>query len=454
MSLTGSISIALRGLTAQQIALETTTNNIANANTPGYTRRRANMEEDSPTFNGSVMVPRGVNVSGIESLRDRVLELRIQQETQQQSGTESYIQSMSEVESLFSNTSSGLDSKMNALFNSLERLSTQPSDTSLRQSVMIASSNLASGFREIAQKLRSIQSNLDLSTKQSVGSINELLEQIASASVEVAARQSIGQDTGAAEDQRTALLKKLSEQMDVSVVQTENGISVTAANGAPLVVGQKTFPLKTALDSASGTTHVFAGDDDITSNITGGLLGGTLRARDQSVRKLISDIDSLAEGVSSAFNAAHKLGFDANGVAGTDLFTTGATTKGAAASMRLLLTDGSQIAASSDGTKGSNGNIVKLLAVRDTAVVGQEKPLDCYGRISFDVGSSIANAKSEAVASSLMLQQLDDQRGAISGVSMDEEAANLIRFQRAYEASARVISVVNDLLETAVNLGR
>src|SRR5215212_478557 len=98
MGLTGSISIALRGLTAQQIALETTTNNIANANTPGYTRRRANMQEDSPSFNGSVQVPRGVSVSGIESLRDRVLELRIQQEMQKQSGTESYIQNMSEVQ--------------------------------------------------------------------------------------------------------------------------------------------------------------------------------------------------------------------------------------------------------------------------------------------------------------------------------------------------------------------
>ena len=229
-SLSGSISIALRGLVAQQTALETSTNNIANANTPGYARRRAVMMEDAPSFDGNVMVPRGVSVQSIESLRDRVLELRIQQETQQQSGTESYLSSMSGVDSIFSDTTSGIDSKLNALFSSLERLSTQPSDTALRQSVLTAASNLASSFRDTAQKLQSTKSNLEISVKQSVGEINELLKQVADVNVMVANKQAIGQDAGAFEDQRTLLLRKLSEQMDVQVVQTESGITVTAGN--------------------------------------------------------------------------------------------------------------------------------------------------------------------------------------------------------------------------------
>ena len=452
-SLSGSISIALRGLVAQQTALETSTNNIANSNTPGYARRRAVMMEDAPSFDGNVMVPRGVSVQSIESLRDRVLELRIQQETQQQSGTESYLSSMSGVDSIFSDTTSGIDSKLNALFSSLERLSTQPSDAALRQSVLTAASNLASSFRDTAQKLQSTKSNLEISVKQSVGEINELLKQVADVNVMVANKQAIGQDAGAFEDQRTLLLRKLSEQMDVQVVQTESGITVTAGNGAPLVVGGTAYELSTAVDSASGTNHVFSGTDDITAEISGGQLGGTLRAR-ASIADLVGDIDELAAGVVSAFNAAHRAGFNADGITGADLFTTCGTTQGAASSMQLLISDPTAIAASADGTAGSNGNIATLLAVRNTAVVGSETPIDCYSRIAFKVGSSISNAQSDATAGSVILQQLDDQRGAVSGVSMDEEAANLIRFQRAYEAAARVINTINQLLDTAVNLGR
>ena len=127
---------------------------------------------------------------------------------------------------------------------------------------------------------------------------------------------------------------------------------------------------------------------------------------------------------------------------------------GAAAALSVAIADPALLAASSDGTSGSNGNVDVLSAVHDQAVVAGQKPLDFYSRMVFQVGSDTANASADLTASSLILQQLEDQRASVSGVSLDEEAANIVRYQTAYQAAARVVTTVNDMLDAAVNLGR
>ncbi len=127
---------------------------------------------------------------------------------------------------------------------------------------------------------------------------------------------------------------------------------------------------------------------------------------------------------------------------------------GAAPALAVAITDPTLLAASSDGTPGSNGNLAVLSAVHDQAVASAQTPLDFYSRLVFQVGSHTANASAGLDASQLILRQLDDQRNAISGVSLDEEAANMVRYQTAYQAAARVVTTVNDMLDAAVNLGR
>jgi flagellar hook-associated protein 1 FlgK len=153
-------------------------------------------------------------------------------------------------------------------------------------------------------------------------------------------------------------------------------------------------------------------------------------------------------------NTAHRSGFDLNGTAGTDLLVPSAAGgAGAAAALSVSITDPTLLAASSDGTPGNNGNLAVISAVHDQAVAAGQKPLDFYSRLVFQVGSDTANAAADLSASQLILRQLEDQRASVSGVSLDEEAANIVRYQTAYQAAARVISTVNSLLDTAVNLG-
>ena len=168
-----------------------------------------------------------------------------------------------------------------------------------------------------------------------------------------------------------------------------------------------------------------------------------------------SRLDTLACDLATAINTVQTSGYDLNGnlSTGVNLFTPPpASGVGAAASFAVALTDPLLIAASSDGTAGSNGNAELMYALRNQNIVSGQTPTDYYSGIVFDVGNVTANASADQSASTLVLQQLNNQRAAVSGVSLDEEAANMVRYQQAYGASAQIISTINSMMQTVINM--
>jgi len=289
---------------------------------------------------------------------------------------------------------------------------------------------------------------------QSVGQVNTLTAQIASVDRQISSLENAHQDASSLVDTRTNLIRQLSGLVDVAVIPTDQGISLALSNGTTLVSGSQSFALSAQLGS-DGVQHILAGGQDITGSLKGGSLAGLIQIRDQEIPGLASSLDQLATGLANALNTANKTGFDLNGNAGGNLFApppVGGV--GAAATLRVSITGPALIAASSDGTTGSNGNLAALSAVHDQAVANGQTPLDFYSNIVFQVGIATSNTSADVDSSNLILQQLQDQRGSISGVSLDEEAANLIKYQTAYQAAARVVSTVNTLLDVAVNLGK
>jgi flagellar hook-associated protein 1 FlgK len=453
-NLTGAMSIAVRALLANQGALETTSNNIANVNTPGYSRQRPVLTEGNPVVEGTLVFGSGVVLASIESVRDAILELRMNGEAQSQGRLDAMVAAMRQVEPMFSGSSGQIGDQLAKFFNSVEQLASDPSSMPLRQGLLTAASNLAATFRNLSNNLQAQRTNLDLSVGQVVQQINVLTSQIARLNEQVMAMENVGQNASILIDQRTVLIRQLSELVDVSVIQSDNGITLTTANGAALVAGTRSFSLATRMDS-SGVQHVLADADDITGLLNGGKLGGLLAVRDQELPGLLADLDTLATGLINALNAAHRGGFDLSGDAGGDLFAPPPVTGvGAAGTFAVQITDPALVAASSDGSPGSNGNLAALSAVRDQAVAAGQNPTDFYSNLVFKIGDEVSNNSAALDASNLILRQLENQRGGISGVSLDEEAANLIRFQHAYEASARVVNTVNELLDTVINLGR
>jgi flagellar hook-associated protein 1 FlgK len=452
-SLFSSLSIAVSALQAEQGALNVTSNNVANINTPGYARQRAVIEQGIPLSQPPLVFGSGVQFAQPQSVRDDILELRLHEETQQQGQFDAEVQQLQQAQNGFQGTND-VGTHLTDFFNSLNQLSADPSSLPLRQGVLTAAGNLAASFRATARNLELQRLRIDTSVGQSVDQINTLTKKVAALNQQIAELETGHQDAGVLINQRTETIRQLSQLIDVRVVTNESSISLTTANGAALVASNQSFALSTQLDP-TGVAHVYSQGSDITGKLAGGSLNGLLTVRDQSLPGLLNQLDTLAAGVSSTLNGVHRSGFDLNGTAGGDLFTpppAGGT--GAAASIDVAISDPALIAASSDGSPGSNGNVAALYNVRGQTVASGQNPFDYYASLVFNVGSGVATAIAESHASGQILQQLSDQRNSISGVSLDEEAANLIRYQNAYQAAARVITTISELTLTAINLGK
>ena len=451
--LNATLNIALSALATSQQALETTSNNVANANTPGYSRQRAVLEPGAPITLGPLTFGTGVVLDKIESLRDPILEIQLNQETQTQSRLDSELTQLQQIQTQFSSASSGIGADITNFFNSLQQLAPDPANLALRQAVLTSAGNLATDFNTAAINLNAQRANLNQTVTQDVGEVNTLTAAIASVNQQISYLQNVHQDASSLIDQQTSLIRQLSGLIDVAVIPTDQGISLTTSNGTALVSGNQSFNLSTQLAS-DGMQHIYAGTNDITSTLAGGSLAGTIQIRDQQIPGILGQLDQLAAGLTTALNTANAQGFDLNGNQGGNLFVpppAGGT--GAAAAMHVAITDPALIAASSDGTPGSNGNLAVLSAVHDQEVVNGQTPLGYYSNVVFQIGSTTSNTSAESDASSQILKQLQDERGSVSGVSLDEEAASMIQYQSAYQAAARVVSTVNSLLADAVNLG-
>ncbi len=456
-SLFGTLSIALRSLLAQQGALDVTGNNIANVNTRGYARQRPILNETPPVRIGSLVLGTGVSLDKVEGIRDRILELRIHQETQRDGELDAFLRAMRQVEAAFNEAEDvGLGNLLDNFFNNLLQLSTDPSSLPLRQGVLAAAGDLANGFNRRAESLAGLQRSLDLEVTQAVNDINKLTAEIADLNRRVSGLEAIGKDALSFEDRRTNLIRDLSKLVDIAVIDAGGGsLTITTSNGTALVVGDTNVELQTQISPITGFQNIFAQGADITATITSGQLGGQLEVRDQTIPSILADLDSLAADLANSVNAVHTAGFDLAGAAGGDFFVPppgGGV--GAAGVLSVALTDPALVAASADGQPGDNANLLALIDLRDQGIIGGQRPTEFYSGLIFRIGDDIANASADSEAQSLVLRQLANQRSSISGVSLDEEAVNLIRFQRAFEASARVVSVVDELTQTVINLGR
>ena len=451
-SLNASLATALSGLSAEQGAIAATTNNVANVNTPGYSREVPDLVSSDPIIVDPLTLGTGVTLKTIESIRDPILESRIQQETQTQGQLSALVSALSQTQISFTSNTGDIGTAISGFFNSLNQLATNPADVSLRQGVLTAADNLATAFNVTANHLSTQRTSLDGSLEQTVSQVNLLTQQIGQLNGQISFLQNVGQNAGTFVDQRTQAIDQLSSLVDVSVIPSDNTLTLTTANGIPLVAGQQSFQLSSQADP-SGVQHIYSQGNDVTSSIVSGQLGGVLQARDQQIPAIQTQLDTLAAGLVNAVNGVQVGGFDLNGNAGTNLFTPPpASGTGAAASLSVAITDPALIAASSDGTIGSNGNAEAMYAISTQPTISGQTPTDYYSGIVFDVGNSTANVIAEQSASSLVLQQLNDQRSSISGVSLDQEAANLVQYQQAYSASAQIVTTINSMMETVINM--
>ena len=453
-------------LQADQSALDVVANNVANANTPGYTREIANWRENAPAEINGVAYGTGVSQTGPTSVRDRVLEERLAQQQQEAAGSSSRLTALDSVQALFapaSGTSSSLagdiGSDITSFFNSFAALETNPTDTALRDQVLATARTLAGDISNAAASLNAQETSLDQQASSIVDQVKSLAASIAKLNVEIQA-SSPDKDAGSLEDERQVELSKLSQLVGINRVRIEsNGISITTTAGGMLVSEGTSYQLQTA--AIGGKTHFLLGAEDITASLTagGGELGGLLIARDQDIPEILGKLDELAYSVSTQVNAANSSGSDLNGNTGTPLnpaafFRQPSAVAGSALGMSVIMTDASQIAAGAQGEgPGDNENARVLAGLANQRIVGGLTPSGFYSRLITALGATVAQVQIDNTAENASVTQLQTVRNALSSVNLNDEAALMQQFERSYQAASQVFAVLNKIMGSAINLG-
>jgi flagellar hook-associated protein 1 FlgK len=341
---------------------------------------------------------------------------------------------------------------VDSFFNSLSSLEGNPSDSATRQAVLTAATDLTSAFNSASNQLAQVGAGLDQQVGTTVGQINSLTSTIASLNEQISTL-SPNADAGTLEDQRQLAIAQLSQYIGLDQMTTENnGITLTTANGASLVSGVQSYALSTT--QVAGQTDVISNGQDITSGVTGGQLGGVLKARDQNLPSYESALDNLAYGIGTAVNQQNALGTDGNGNPGGAIFTLPGSAAGAATTIQVATTDPNAIAAAATG-EGSTGNdnAIALADLSTATVAGGQTASSYLASFLGQVGNDASGATTNDTAQQATLTQRTSQRDSLSGVSLDEEASNLTEYQRSYQAAAQVFTIVNTIMASALNLG-
>jgi flagellar hook-associated protein 1 len=457
-TITSLMDIAQQALMANQEALNVTSNNVANQNTAGYTREVVNFQAvDAVTLSGRTFGS-GVAASPT-SQRDRVLEQRVQQQIQTQSQSAALESALQQIQNIFglssttnSASSTALGTAIDSFFSSLSTLASNPADTATRQSVMTAANTLAAAFNSSSIQLAQVSTILNQQVASDVSQVNSLTKTIASLNAQITSL-SPNADAGALEDQRQLAIAQLSKLVGLDQISTENnGITLTTSNGAVLVSGSQSFSLSTS--QIGGATHILAGGQDVTANLTGGDLGGVLQARDQNLPAYQSALDSLAYAVGTQVNQQNQLGVGANGNPGAALFSLPPTSTGAAALIQVATTNPNAVAAAATGEgSAGNTNASALADLSSANIVSGQTASGFLASFLGQIGSATAAATTDNSAQQVTLTQLTTQRDSLSRVALDEEAANLTQYQRAYQAAAQVFNIGNSIMASALNLG-
>jgi flagellar hook-associated protein 1 FlgK len=449
-----ALNIALQALQANQIGLAVASNNIANVNTPGYSRQRAVMQE-SPSVGDGIRVGTGVQVVGTQALRDQIIERRLWSETSSKSASDLTHQSLSDIETLFNESdNSGLQPLIANFFTSFQKLSTNPSSPELRMQVTSSAASLTQFMNARANDLQKMKSDVDHSIQNDVSSANALIGQIADTTKRIHEVEVAGQPANELRDQRTGLIKQLSEIINVRELDANGTYQLTTGNNRPLVLDGTEIPLDVSV-SSSGQTSVLSGSTDITSEFSGGTLAARVAMRDDSIPKFAQSLDQMAYDLASQVNQLHSVSYDQDGNTGTNFFTPIASVTGAAQALQVnptVAADSRKVAASSQASGAGNDAAIALGNLLNTPVPPRGSVIDQYQSLTFQIGNDTANADVEAGQHSSMVTQLENLRASVSGVSIDEETTSMLQFQRAYQASARVVTTVDELLQTTLGM--
>lgn len=451
------LNIGVTALRATQSSLATTSHNISNVNTEGYSRQRAEQVTNLPNFQGSHYIGAGVNISSVNRIFNDFLSTQVRSYASQAAQFDTYHEYASQVDEILSSVELGVEAGLESFFAAAQEVSNDPTSVAARQVFLAEAGILANRFNTTDTQLRTFDRQIDEQVTVAIEDVNVISRGIVGLNQAIIEATVAGTTPNDLLDQRDHLINQLSEYLSVAVVPQDNGaVNVFVGSGQALVVGSGQTDLR-AISDGGAPPRVTVGYGpaaiNISAQLTGGTISGALQVRAEVLDTARAELDALAANIVATVNNIHNDATSPNGAIdldgnpGGDLFDPAGLT---ASTMNVLITDPRLIAASSNVNpgQGNNENILDLADLQTDATAG----------FSQAVAIMVANAATKTHRADIgratqqgLFDQVKLRFDSVSGVNLDEEAANLIKFQQAYQAASQIITVSNTVFNTLIN---
>lgn len=461
MSGVSALNIAKKSLLSHQTAISLTGTNIANVNTAGYTRQRPIFSTVGTIGTGVGQVQLGVEIENIERVYDQFLERQIHKQIHDLGYSEARKEQLERIEIILDETrGEGIGDLLNKFLGAWGDLSANPNGQAERVALVSVSQSLAYMFRSYGNDLISLQGDINAKISDLINQVNNDLSDIADLNHKISQSETGGGNTNNLRDKRTELVKNLAKIIDINYFEDAIGsLNIFISNGLSLVEGQNCWKLDVAANAENSFYYdiVFENkpDDMINSYITSGKLAGLLEIRDTTAVNYLDKLNELSATLVQQINEQHRLGYNIGHNLGGDFFDA---TKTEAKDIKVsagIIADVNKIAAS-ETVNGDGNNALYICRLKDKLVMNSDTSTfnDYYSSLIGRIGQDVASGNRIHDHHSSLINQLVNKKESISGVSLDEEMLNLIRYQMGFNSAARLCSIVQELIDTLLNLGR
>lgn len=462
------LNIGYKGLSAQQRALDVTSHNIANANTEGYTRQDVIMQASRPIKTLQGYVGTGVNVIEFRRIREEFLDIQMRTENRALGEWETKANILSKLEVVFNEPSdTSMRSVLDEFWESWQVLSKNPESVAARTTVMQRGVTLANTFNHMDAQFCDLQVDINKGMGIKVNEINSIGRQLGDLNDQIVKAEAEGHKANDLRDRRDLLLEQLSKIIATDVVEDELG-AINVTIGGKFLVARTTVSQMRFIDNPLNPTQATLEWYDTHTNLSqgkvrlnGGILKGYADMRDIVIPNYQDKVSLLASTIADEVNTLHRQGFALDASTNRDFFTVKDVLSGMSAKniqVNQDIMDNINLIASANQSvpqvyqgDGSNALLIAQLKNKLTMNAGVASFDDFYRSTVGQLGVEGQEATQTAESRGYLMEQLINQRESVSGVSLDEEMTNMIKFQHAYSAAARVINVMDEMLDVIVN---
>lgn len=453
MAISVALNSAMRSLLAQQQAMDAVAHNIANVNTPGYSRQRVTLSPVAPADGSGI--GGGVSFDGVQRVRDMFVDFQVRVQQQGAGFHEARADSLHLAELAFNEPSeTGLRSVMDAFWNAWRDLGNAPEQGAARSAVVQSGETLAVTASHLVRSLGALRDNADARLASAVDEVNGLTSRIAALNGQIVGIRATGDPASDLSDQRDLALDRLAKLVDVQYHELDNGRIDVFAGGRSLVSGLHTETVEGVQDPGNDNYLALQwASDGAAASLQGGEVGGLLHQRDADLPGRLDDLNTLVAQVIQDVNVVHAAGFAQDGVTTGTAFFAGTDATDIAVDGAVASNPGLLAAAAVPDATGDGSNALQLAGLQSALTLdgGSRTFGDFYNGIVTSLGVAVQDAQRMAESQRLTLDHLEQLRQSGSGVNLDEELVNMVQFQRGYESAARIIRAVDEMLDTLIN---